>query len=31
MRKEAIGIAINGREVKVALVYRDKNRLGVDF
>ena len=31
MRKEAIGIAINGREVKIAHVFRDKYRLGVDF
>ncbi len=31
MRKEAIGIAINGREVKIAHVYRDKYRLGVDY
>ncbi len=31
MRKEAIGIAINGREVKIAHVFRDKHRLGVDF
>ena len=32
MRKEAIGIAINGREVKIAhLVRRDKHRMGVDY
>ncbi|MDZ7319663.1 MAG: hypothetical protein ONB11_10935, partial [candidate division KSB1 bacterium] len=31
MMKEAVGIAINGREVKIAHLYRDKNRLGVDF
>ena len=31
MRQEAIGIAINGREVKIAHVFRDKHRLGVDF
>lgn len=31
MIKEAVGIAINGREVKIAHLYRDKHRLGVDF
>jgi len=31
MINEAVGIAINGREVKIAHVYRDKNRLAVDF
>lgn len=31
MRKEAIGIAINGREVKIAHIIRDKYRLGIDF
>ncbi len=31
MKKEAIGIAINGREVKIAHVFRDKYRVGVDY
>ena len=31
MSKEAIGIAINGRDVKIAHVYREKNRLTVDL
>jgi len=31
MKKEAIGIVINGREVKIAHAFRDKHRLGVDF
>ena len=31
MKKDAIGIAINGREIKIAHVFQDKYRLGVDF
>lgn len=31
MKKEAIGIAINGREVKIAHMFRDKHRLVVDY
>ncbi len=31
MAKEALGIAINGREVKIAHVRRDKHRLTVDY
>ncbi|UCE06254.1 MAG: SPOR domain-containing protein [bacterium] len=31
MRKEAVGIAINGRDVKIAHVSIDKHRLAVDF
>ncbi len=31
MIKEAVGIAINGREVKIAHVRRDKYRLAVDY
>ena len=31
MSKEAIGIAINGRDIKIAHIYREKNKLTVDF
>ena len=31
MSNEAVGIAINGREVKIAHVHRDKDRLAVDY
>lgn len=31
MKKEAIGIAINGREVKIAHIFHDKYHVGVDF
>jgi len=31
MKKEAIGIAVNGREVKIAHIHQDKYRLSVDF
>jgi len=31
MRKEAIGIAINDREIKIAHVFREKNVLAVDY
>ena len=31
MRKEAIGIAINGREVKIAHLFKDKDRMAIDF
>ena len=31
MKKEAIGISVNGREVKIAHMYRDKTQLNIDF